>query len=131
METTVEISNKEIASLLVSAIENTGHMSTWLQSVEFVGPDAAKVNEGYDWYAEGKSFNDTWGMKVQCDDPKDHQEGNAKFIKTIHTPDLEAALHLLAKDHPRHFGDLISENADAITADVFIQLAIYGECHYG
>lgn len=37
----------------------------------------------------------------------------------------------MAEKWPRHFGNFISENEDAETGDVFIQLALLGDIVYG
>jgi hypothetical protein len=44
---------------------------------------------------------------------------------------LDQGLSIMAKKHPRHFGNLLAGNADAETADVFVQLAMFGEVVYG
>jgi len=41
------------------------------------------------------------------------------------------AMELMAKEYPHHMNDLLSENDDAITADVFLQLALFGDVIYG
>lgn len=41
------------------------------------------------------------------------------------------AMQLMAKDYTHHFDDLIRENDDAITADVFLQLSLFGDVIYG
>ena len=40
-------------------------------------------------------------------------------------------LELMASKHPEHWKDFITEGDDAITADVFLQLATMGEVVYG
>lgn len=48
--------------------------------------------------------------------------------------DLDAigkGLALMARTQPRHFGDFLAENDDASTADVFLQLCLFGEVIYG
>lgn len=37
----------------------------------------------------------------------------------------------MATESPRHFGDLLSENDDAATHDVFIQHVLFSEVIYG
>jgi hypothetical protein len=44
---------------------------------------------------------------------------------------LSNALGVMAKDYPQHLGDLLADNADAITGDVLIQCAVFGEVIYG
>lgn len=48
---------------------------------------------------------------------------------TINT--LVGGIALMSEKHPRHFSDLMNENDDATTADVFVQLAAFGEVVYG
>jgi hypothetical protein len=40
-------------------------------------------------------------------------------------------LKLLSEKYPKHYADFLSENEDAITGDVFLQLAVYGDVIFG
>jgi hypothetical protein len=40
-------------------------------------------------------------------------------------------LEIMATKYARHFADLVSENDDADTHDVFLQCALFGEVVYG
>jgi len=40
-------------------------------------------------------------------------------------------LKLMATKYPKHFADWINENDDAITGDVFLQCALFGEIVFG
>ena len=40
------------------------------------------------------------------------------------------AMQLMAKDYSHHLDDLMQENDDATTADVFLQLSLFGEVMY-
>lgn len=44
--------------------------------------------------------------------------------------DVRKGLRLMKKDYPRHYADLVEENDDAITGDVWLQLAVFGELVY-
>lgn len=44
---------------------------------------------------------------------------------------IKKGLDLMAKNSPRHFADLINENGDATTGDVFVQYCVFGELVYG
>jgi hypothetical protein len=37
----------------------------------------------------------------------------------------------MAREYGRHFSDMIAENDDATTADVFLQCCLFGELVYG
>ena len=45
--------------------------------------------------------------------------------------DVKKGLELMRDQYPRHYADLVEENDDAITGDVFLQLAVFGELIYG
>lgn len=45
--------------------------------------------------------------------------------------DVRKGLRLMKKDYPYHYADLVEENDDAETGDVWLQLAVFGEVIYG
>ena len=54
---------------------------------------------------------------------------SAKHPITI--ADVQKGLELMRDQYPRHYADLVEENDDAITGDVWLQLAVFGELIYG
>lgn len=44
---------------------------------------------------------------------------------------LLAGLQIMAEKYTRHFSDMVSENDDAITGDVYLQCCLFGEVVYG
>jgi hypothetical protein len=53
--------------------------------------------------------------------------------KTVYM-DLESVqrgIDVMSKKYPQHWSDFLSQNDDAITADVFIQCCVFGEAIYG
>ena len=44
---------------------------------------------------------------------------------------IRRGLELMRDEYPRHWADLVEENDDLITGDVFLQLAVFGELIYG
>lgn len=44
---------------------------------------------------------------------------------------IQRGVKIMAEKYPRHFGDWLSENDDAITGDVFLQCCLFGEVVYG
>lgn len=44
---------------------------------------------------------------------------------------IRSGLQIMATKYPRHYADMISENDDADTADVFLQCCLFGEIVYG
>ena len=54
---------------------------------------------------------------------------SAKHHITI--ADVQKGLELMRDQYPRHYADLVEENDDLITGDVWLQLAVFGELIYG
>ena len=73
----------------------------------------------YDCYDE-----DAEDCETLADFPK-----SAKHHLTL--KDIKKGLELMRDEYPHHFADLVSGNDDAITGDVFLQLATFGELIYG
>lgn len=44
---------------------------------------------------------------------------------------VQKGLELMRDEYPRHYADLMEEEDDAITGDVWLQLAVFGELIYG
>ena len=44
---------------------------------------------------------------------------------------VRKGLRLMKKEYPSHYADLVEEQDDAITGDVWLQLAVFGELIYG
>jgi hypothetical protein len=44
---------------------------------------------------------------------------------------IAQGLEVLATYYPRHFADLVNDNADSITADALLQCCLFGEIIYG
>jgi hypothetical protein len=44
---------------------------------------------------------------------------------------VKKGLELMRDQYPRHYADLMEENDDLITGDVWLQLAVFGELIYG
>lgn len=57
-------------------------------------------------------------------------EGEKEFYK-LGLPELERGLKIMLEKYPKHFADLVDDNADGDTADCLVQLSIFGELIYG
>jgi hypothetical protein len=112
-----------LTNLLVSAFE--GGSTYWLRECDYLSPkegfEAPAYSDEKFWITGGK-------MSLFYDDPED-EENRAQ--KDITIEDLLRGATIMAEKNASHFGDLISENDDAITADVFIQCVLFGEVIYG
>lgn len=56
---------------------------------------------------------------------------NGIISKKLNEENLLIGLKVMAQKYPYHFSNFISENADGITADVFLQCSVLGDVVYG
>ena len=59
------------------------------------------------------------------------EEGEKPTKYTLDLKAVRKGLRLMKKNYPRHWADLVEENDDLITGDVWLQLAVFGELIYG
>ena len=74
------------------------------------------------------------GTLVVYDEYEMDNELNENELPIKYTLDLKAVrkgLRLMKKEYPNHWADLVEENDDLITGDVWLQLAVFGEVIYG
>lgn len=120
---TAKVDWDKIVNAIIGAFE--GGSTYWLRTADYVyQPDDVKGNPLYaetDFWAKGGK------MKLTYDDP----EGDDLATKEISIDEIRKGLRSMATKDPRHFGDLLSENDDAATHDVFIQHVLFGEVIYG
>lgn len=115
----IEVPVERINNCIIGASE--GEYSPWLGTL--------KYNKGK--YGEEEFINAEMEIEATYDDPDNDEEGDMTGKKTLHLEDFIKGLSLMAEKSPRHFGDLVSENDDAITHDVYMQYVILGEVVYG
>lgn len=112
-----------LTNALIGAFE--GGSTYWLREVDYLtdkAPFAAPA------YAEATFWQQGGRVKLFYDDPED-EESRAEFEMGL--PEMTKGVEVMASKFAGHFGDLISENDDAITHDVFIQCVIFGDVIYG
>ena len=121
MKVTVEheITEDRLDDLVVTALESPPYWHKYLNE---------RYNGAKDgWILEvlkGDGFKISNGREEK-EDSSDYKEGVLN-METAHK-----ALKLMAKDYPEDLADFINENEDAITGDIFLQLAILGDVIYG
>ena len=59
------------------------------------------------------------------------EEERAEGRHPITLADVEKGLKLMQEQYPHDYADLMEEEDDAITGDVWLQLAVFGELIYG
>ena len=110
--TNVEINDERIKDLLCTAFE--GGSNYWIDEV--ILPDkAARKAAGAEFFHESPLV----GLELTV--------VSAQGRHALNRAALERGLQIMADKYPKHFSDIISDNADAITGDLFLQCCLFGE----
>jgi hypothetical protein len=114
----------KITNAIVGAFE--GGSTDWLREAKYIHqPEGV---EGNPLYAETDFWAKGGKMGLSYDNP---ESGPRTMSKVVGMLEIKAGLRSMAEKSSRHFNDLLSENDDAITHDVFIQHVLFGEIIYG
>lgn len=119
MNVSAEVSEERIANLLCSAWEGGSHY--WVRE---------SSGRPYAWRREEKPGDPDYG-RMWLNLPVTVTEDEGGVVHTLDQAAIERGLKLMAEKWGRHFGDFMSENDDATTADVFLQLCLLGDIVYG
>lgn len=124
----------ELAGLLCCAFE--GGTGYWCRINDFICPEGTKKSDFYEGGTlsaiEGEYFH--WCETVPlCDGGalilEDQENGKGDEYR-LDRRMIQRGLEVMAEKYPQHFVDITS-GADAITGDVFLQCALFGEIIYG
>ena len=121
--TTTEVSSQKISDLFVTAIEGGCHY--WLYSISTPEIAASFSLDPDDcWYAHAEVFeDDDFSVTIKPEEDYDSYE--------IDLDAIHRGFEIMAEKYPQHFKDVVEDNHDAITADVFLQLCTFEEIVYG
>ena len=136
-----EITDDTVANLLCCAFE--GGSGYWCRLMDSKAPSGEYVKSYWphgsdpDWvdpkYISYPLSSDGAVICRAVDDYEDEtadEEGNYEPL-VLNRSAIERGLSLMQKNHPRAFADIISENEDAETGDIFLQYCLLGEVVYG
>lgn len=109
---------RKITDQIITAIE--GGTGYWLSAFQ---PGPGHAYFGDPWYA-----NQTiWARPDFHVTATTHEDGSFEF-----TPkELQRGLDVVAEKYPNRLFEILDENGDAETADVFLQCCLFGEVVYG
>ena len=121
---TAKVDWDKIVNAIIGAFE--GGSNYWLRKADYTyRPEGV---EGNPLYAETDFWAKGGKMMLTFDNP---HEGPDQDSKEIGIDEIRKGLRDMATESPSHFGDLLSENDDAATHDVFIQHVLFSEVIYG
>lgn len=122
----VAITSEDIANLMITAFEGG---ATWAEKARCTRCTISLSSMGKGdgpWYANpGLYEDDQMRITVWYHDGMDSQS------KELDRAAILAGLKVMEADYPAHFDDVVQDNHDAITADVFLQCVVFGEMVYG
>ena len=116
----VEITNEQIENLIVSAFE--GGSSYWM--VYDVNPIIKDFKWNSSEYAAQIINGDVEINVYDAENPDD-------LLGRLNTHTILTGLKTMCKDYPTHFTDIINDNIDADTGDVFMQCAVMNDVVFG
>lgn len=125
LDVVATIPDSRIGDLLACGFESGANY--WCQIIDYVEPPTEPVST----WDEDEIFPHVdyplCGGAVICCAEDDEELTDLRLDREA----IKRGLTLMAEKHPRHWGDFVAGNDDAITGDVFIQLCLLGELVYG
>lgn len=127
---------ERVRNLLVTCLEGGGS-HTWLKEVECdygQGRVKADFQGGGEFGVYDEMLKEMWATKYVVP----FTQGSKLIVRAfederdycLDLDNVRRGLQLMAEKYPKHFYDLVQENDDAETADVFLQLSLFGELVY-
>lgn len=130
----LKVSDEIIKGLLCSAFE--GGSNYWYQNLDY---DFGKTNLTYEDFKKGGKMQDPKNYWHPCQlvplvegcslTIEDGEDSNKTFI--LDRAAIERGVQVMAEKYPQHFADILTENGDATTGDVFLQCCLFGDTIYG
>ena len=121
--TQVTIPLQRIADLMVGSIE--GESGYWCSGVYLHTKHDLKETP---WYSDPSLYGQEFAIQVvEYEASEEDSDGR----HNVNKEKLARGLQIMSEKHPSHFADLMNEQDDAITADIFLQCVALGEVVYG
>lgn len=135
------VTTSRIADMFVGCMEGNSMVTSWCAGIYWQDYDthwpANTTEPGVYSYADPKLYEreDFKLLVLEIEDESvwkgDRPNGEGLKRRTITMKDITEGLQRMASRCPEHFADLISENDDNVTQDVFLQMIVLGDVVYG
>lgn len=122
---TLSVPLSRITDMIIGAIE--GDSNYWLE--RFTSVSHVKGTRPGPWYTDEATWENPFVVEARYGSYENDED--EPTVLTLTEANLVTGLLLMAKNSPRHFADMLSENDDAVTADIFMQYFVLGEIIYG
>jgi hypothetical protein len=123
-ETITKIDPKRVQDMIIGAFE--GGSNYWCHTANLINPKPESLpKDGVVWWGNSKKnvFDDPQFRVEIIDD-----ENETHILDPLA---IAKGLQIMATKYSGHFSDMITENDDATTSDVFLQCCLFGEVIYG
>lgn len=121
----VEVPAQVVADTLISGVEG-GSMTPWCRNIRRVDKLRFDVSAD-DRHATPPFYRILDGVAWDVRE----EYGDEKGTHRLDREGLRRSLRILGEKYPHHLKDILAQTGDAITGDVFIQCAIFGDIKYG
>lgn len=118
----MKVSEQIIQDTLISAFE--GGIGYWACIVGYENEKPKQETPEYLPRYITTALSEDGAVKLEVD------EGDGTSIHSLTREKILKAIDIMQVKHPRDFANMISENGDADTGDVMVQLALFGELVY-
>lgn len=118
-ELAVKVTNQMVTDQIVTAIE--GGCNYWL--LNFIAKTGKERATERPWYSDPKVWEGDFLIECDVDDEDK--------VFTLSPDKIKSGLQWLAEHHLWRIEQIVKENGDAETADVFMQACLFGEIVYG
>jgi len=117
----VEITNEQMENLLVTAFEGGSGYWMYIKSIKY--PPGKERKDYGDFPVYEVPFVKNGAVIIG--DNETEETWTLTLLK------MKKGLRIMAKKYPHHFKDVLMEDGDADTGDVFLQCSLFGELVYG
>lgn len=117
----IKFEGEMLSNLLVNALEFGSKY--WYSDVEFVGRDKYPDISYDEWFAKCLDENIPFEIRITED------EGGDTYV--LNLASVTTGTMLLVEEETRHYDDWVKGYDDATTADVWLQLCLFGEVVFG
>jgi len=125
MKIELDISGERLANLMTTAIESGDPVTTaarggWCNGIFCASPDS-------DWYTRPAFFDLNFRFDVvEVDDENTGHE----ITHHIDPDKVKRGLAVMAEKFPHYLANILADDIDAPTADIFLQAVVFGEEKY-
>ena len=119
----VPITKQRISDLLCCAFEGGSNYWYMIKKSKKPAKLEFRSNEEVVFFHLDYPLNEGGNLTIT-----DQEDNNKAYVLDLDS--ITKGIQVMAEKYPRHFADMVSEDFDATTGDVFLQCCLFGEVIY-